>query len=230
MGCILTDADIRNLRDEGELDITPFKEECLTPVGYDLRVGKLGFSWRKRKFVNIEKGGKIVINPGETVLVSTMENVSVSNRIAGTIHSKVSLSFGFSHVSTTVDPGWKGNMLVQIGNIRKVPLTLEYGQPFCTLVLHETKSAAKKEPPKRPNLEKFIEFLLKEDEARVSRIKRILASRIWSTVISVLLGYAIVLGIVGAFSYIFGFKIDTTTMSSIVIGGAALSAALLAKI
>ena len=158
------------MMEKGEIKITDFEEKCLTPVGYDLRVGEFGFSWKKRHFLNVGKEREIVIEPGDTVLISTLEDVSISRAVAGTIHSKVSLvSYGFTHISTTVDPGWRGKMLIQIGNTRRIPLTLKYGDPFCTLVFYKTETPAEMpsvKPPERSDIIRWIAFMVEEEKKK----------------------------------------------------------------
>jgi dCTP deaminase len=44
--------DYQNNPEEGIL-IEPFDKKYLTPVGYDLRVGRQGFSWKKKCVVDI---------------------------------------------------------------------------------------------------------------------------------------------------------------------------------
>lgn len=234
---LLTDIDIRNMMDKGTIKIINFEETCLTPVGYDLRVGELGFSWNKKRFVKIGEDGKIIVNPGDTVLVSTLEDVSVSKNIGGTIHSKVSLvSHGFTHISTTLDPGWKGKMLIQIGNNRRVPLALKYREPFCTLLLYKTETPAKKpciKPPERKDIIKWIEFLLEEEKTKRSlrkTLKQISGSKVGSMLVSLFFGYSIVLAICSGLSYFLGVKIDAPILAAIIVAGTALSAAIMSKI
>jgi deoxycytidine triphosphate deaminase len=124
---LLTDTDLEpilsdNLQEQAgdKLVLSPFEEKCLTPVGYDLRVGKtytVSDMGRKRK--DLKQGETITLQPGTTALISTLEFVRMpkDKSITGLIESKVSqVSKGLSHVSTTVDPDWRGNLLIAIHN------------------------------------------------------------------------------------------------------------------
>jgi dCTP deaminase len=52
---MLSDQDIRNQIEERKNDpdkgisIFPFEDVFLTPVGYDMRVGLKGFSWKNKR-------------------------------------------------------------------------------------------------------------------------------------------------------------------------------------
>jgi dCTP deaminase len=216
----------------GEIKITPFEEECLTPVGYDLRVGEYGVSWKKRRLISIKDEKQITIDPGDTVLLAVREKIQVSKNVGGTIHSKVSLvSRGYSHISTTLDPGWKGEMTILISNTRSIPLTLEFEQPFCTLVLSKTKSPATKEAPEPRALSEFFKSLLKLEE-KLSwrrRILNVLSKKPIILIGSILLGYGITLGAFGCFWLFLRIEINATIVSAILGSGGVLSAAIMSR-
>jgi dCTP deaminase len=229
---LLTDTDIAKLMKSGEIKFTHFEEQCLTPVGYDLRVGEYGVSWKKRHPTSIKNEKQIVIDPGDTVLISVREKIQVSKNIGGTIHSKVSLvSRGFSHISTTVDPGWKGEMTILISNTITTPLTLYFEEPFCTLVLYRTESPATKEAPEPRALPEFFKSLL-ELEEKLSWKKRIgnaLSRKPSILVISTLLGYGITLGIFSCFWFFLRIETNATIVAALIGSGGVLSAAIMSK-
>lgn len=75
----------------------------------------------------------------------------------GTIHSRVSLvSQGFGHISTTVDPTWKGPLLIALNNpsSEKKRLILEDAgktQAFATLILYHLNSTSTTKLSVSPN-------------------------------------------------------------------------------
>ena len=152
---LLTDTDIRHLLNR-EIIIDPFTEDNLTPVGYDLSVGDFVYSLHRGLLEVDPKTKKYEIAPGDVVLILSKEFVWVSGRIAGTFHSKVSMvSRGFSHIGTTLDPEWKGNLLISIANLSKECLELEPGQKYVTLVFYNTRHRATKphtRPPARSDI------------------------------------------------------------------------------
>jgi deoxycytidine triphosphate deaminase len=146
----LTDTDINKLLNK-EIVIDPCDDNCITPVGYNLRIGDFVYSL-DRGLLNADNSGKYTIRPGEIILVLTKEFVWVSNRIGGTFHSKVKLvSFGFSHISTTLDPGWGGKLLITMCNMSKRPIILTDGQSFATLVFLLGRSRATKSQDNPPS-------------------------------------------------------------------------------
>jgi len=137
----LTDVDIRKFLGR-DIVIEPFIEKSLTPIGYDFNVGDFVFS--------LETGllepddGCYLLPPKNTVQILTKESLWVSSRIAGTFHSKVSLiSKGLSHVSTTLDPGWYGPLLITVRNNTESNFPLKLGAPFVTLVFSRVLSPTK---------------------------------------------------------------------------------------
>ncbi|NJL84107.1 MAG: deoxycytidine deaminase [Chloroflexaceae bacterium] len=153
---VFSDVDIKAaLAEKGRndehvwLEIYPYDQNdsspYVTPVGYDLRIGEKGFSWKQKKEFNIEQDKKIEIRPGDTVVIQTFEKISLSKNVAGTIHSMVSrvVPNALSHISTTVDPGWSGKMLVSFHNFRDTSVVLEYKSPFCTICFYQVKQGAK---------------------------------------------------------------------------------------
>lgn len=152
----MNDREIRKALDEEELVICPYQDKNLTPVGYNLTFSRFIISLHKRVFVRLHKEGNewcFYLKPKETVLVLTMESIWVSKYIGGTFHSKVSLvTYGLGHVSTTLDPGWQGQLLVPLNNptgdkIRIVVATqtpdqkMEY-RTFITMVLFRSETPA----------------------------------------------------------------------------------------
>lgn len=152
---ILTDTDIRNVlctdkawSDKDKLHIYPFDEDCLTPVGYDIRVGESYASSMDAEVHSLDGNGELIVCPGDTIMVTTLENIGMpSNRsLAAFITSKVSkVSKGLSHISTNIDPDWKGNLLIAIHNPSRNTVKIKYGEPFCTINFITTESPSTKD-------------------------------------------------------------------------------------
>ena len=152
----MNDREIRKALDEEEMVICPYQDKNLTPVGYNLTFSRFIISLHKKEFVRLHKEGNewcFYLKPKETVLVLTMESIWVSKYIGGTFHSKVGLvTYGLGHVSTTLDPGWQGQLLVPLNNptgdkirivvaIQTRDLKMEY-QTFITMVLFRSETPA----------------------------------------------------------------------------------------
>ena len=151
----LTSADIEALLDK-EIVIHPYNQDNLTPVGYNFSFSEFIYSLATRTFKNIIDNGKeepayFIIKPNETVLVLSRETIWVSKNIGGTFHSKVSVvTKGLGHVSTTLDPGWQGQLLVPINNPtkRKIKIYIKdkkgFFTTFITLVLYRSENPSQK--------------------------------------------------------------------------------------
>ncbi|OYD96470.1 deoxycytidine deaminase [Nostoc sp. 'Peltigera membranacea cyanobiont' 210A] len=148
---MLSDTDIKqqiedrkNNPTEG-IYIDPFEEKYLTPVGYDFRVGLKGFSWKNKREIDIEKDKEIEIEPNDTVVIETLESVSLSKEVGATIHAMVSKAvlYGLSHISTTIDPGWTGKLLISVSNYRDSSVVLRFRDSFCTVCFHKMESESK---------------------------------------------------------------------------------------
>lgn len=151
----MNDVQIKKARDEGELVICPYSVKNLTPVGYNLSFSRFIISLRRKAFIKVIHKNKewfFMLKPFDTALVLTRETIWVSKFIGGTFHSKVSMvTKGLGHVSTTLDPGWYGQLLVPISNPTKDSIKIviakdeESGivfQTFITMVLFRSQEAA----------------------------------------------------------------------------------------
>lgn len=135
---LLTDVDIKKALGR-DIVIEPFTEANLTAVGYDFSVGTFVFSLEDG-LLNPENGHYRVA-PRTTIQILTRESLWVSGRIAGTLHSRVLLATkGFSHISTTLDPGWYGPLLITMTNLSKSEILLSEGDTFFTLVFYRVRS------------------------------------------------------------------------------------------
>lgn len=161
---MLTDADIstiletrRNIPNDQSLVINPYEERCLTPVGYDLRVGDQYQLLHEGVLHRINEGQSVKIPPGETANIRTLEWLAMpkDGSVAGLICSRVLLvAKGASHVSTTVDPDWVGNLLISITNHSRAEIVIDFGERLCTLVLFANKTKSHKlsqHAPGRPD-------------------------------------------------------------------------------
>jgi deoxycytidine triphosphate deaminase len=152
---LLTDTDLKSIicsdqewTDKNKIYIYPFAEKNLTPVGYDLSVGDSYASAYKPGSIDIKEGDRVTIKSGDTVLITTLEKIGMpQNRtVSALVLSKVSkVSKGLSHISTTIDPDWKGELLVAIHNSSRSSVSISFGEPFCTVVFFENKSPATKD-------------------------------------------------------------------------------------
>lgn len=153
----LPDQEIERARERGELEVAPFTDGQLTPVGYNLSftwfIYSVNFQSLTRVFHDQASGNYYCdVRPNDTVLILTREAVWVSENIAGTFHSKVGIvSKGFGHISTTLDPKWEGPLLISLNNPTNRPLRLTIAtsdkegihyQTFATLIFFRMAAKA----------------------------------------------------------------------------------------
>jgi len=199
---LLTDTDLSKIicTDEicedkvKKIQIFPFAEKSLTPVGYDLRVGNLYSSAFKSDKFKLTKDDKIIIDPRDTVLITTLESINMptDRSISALILSKVSkVSEGLSHISTTIDPDWKGPLLIAMNNHSKNKVELNCGDAFCTVVFFENKSPSTKKCGKEPGRN---DLFMKQwiHEARKVKQKEMLKTFVSPGIIilSLIIGYS----------------------------------------
>jgi len=152
---VLSDTDLRVILcfDESQwnqqkpLLIQHGADECLTPMGYDLRVGGFYKTFiTKPNLATLKEGEQVVIKPGDIALVGTYEKLRMpqDGLISALILSRVSqVSKGLSNISTKVDPGWaEGELLIPVQNFSRDTIKLSYKEKFCTIVFFKNESAA----------------------------------------------------------------------------------------
>jgi dCTP deaminase len=106
-------------------------------VSYDLRVGSEYRGHRKAEKVELPDDGKLVLPPGDAVLVQTEESLYLPDKFFGYVVPKVTLlQRGVSNTLSKVDPGYNGPLIVTLFNLGKTDVCLKRKQPFCSLVLH----------------------------------------------------------------------------------------------
>jgi dCTP deaminase len=175
---LFSDEDIKkaleeyNNNPEDGLLIEPFDRKYLSPVGYDLRVGKQGFSWNKKRIINIELDGKIQIEANDTVVIQTLESISLSKKVAATVHSVVSkiITKGLSDISTTIDPGYTGKLLISVHNYRDSSTELRFQEYFCTVCFYKVEIKSKINLNRSIDRDELWEQLLEKAEDERKRI------------------------------------------------------------
>lgn len=158
---LLTDVEIKEAMERGDIDITPFDEEkCLKGSSYDLRLGKRGIISRavtleqlkakiqaeEVKEINIEKEESISIPGGAFALISSLEKVKLSKMYAGHIGMRsYYVRKGLALLSgLQIDPGWDAPLVLGVANLSPRTITLDYGDDLCTIEIHRLNREAGK--------------------------------------------------------------------------------------
>ena len=139
---ILADRTIRRLIDAGRIGIDPFDEALIQPSSVDVRVDRFFRVFRNARYpyidvkspmddltelVEVEAGEVFILHPGEFVLGSTLERVTLPDDLLARLEGKSSLGrLGLLIHSTAgfVDPGWDGHVTLELSNVANLPITL----------------------------------------------------------------------------------------------------------
>lgn len=158
---ILSDRDIRAALGAGDIVIDPLGEGCIQPASVDLRLdNKLRvFRNSRRAYIDIREdmsdlteieviGDKpFMLHPGEFVLGSAIEWVELPANIVARLDGKSSLGrVGLLIHSTAgyVDPGWRGQLTLELGNVACLPIALHAGMRIGQLSFLRMTSAAER--------------------------------------------------------------------------------------
>ena len=82
------------------------------------------------ELLRIDDDEPFILHPGEFVLGQTVEWVELPNDLVARLEGKSSLGrLGLLIHSTAgyVDPGWKGNLTLELSNVANLPIALYYG-------------------------------------------------------------------------------------------------------
>jgi dCTP deaminase len=142
---VLSDRDIRAEIEARRIVIDPFIPEAVQPSSVDLHLDRRFRVFRNSRypFIDVreeqpeltelvEIGGDdpFILHPGEFVLGSTFERVALPDDIVARLDGKSSLGrLGLLIHSTAgfVDPGWDGNLTLELSNVANLPITLYDG-------------------------------------------------------------------------------------------------------
>jgi dCTP deaminase len=142
---VLSDRTIRRLLGEGRIGIEPYEEELLQPSSVDVRVDRLFRVFRNSRYpfidvkqemeeltelVEVEPDEAFILHPGEFVLGSTLERITLPDDLVARLEGKSSLGrLGLLIHSTAgfIDPGWDGHVTLELSNVANLPITIYYG-------------------------------------------------------------------------------------------------------
>ena len=126
---MLSDAEILEHLRTGEIKLEPSDlSACLNPAGYDLRCSKT-----------------VVLKPRQYELVATMETVELGLRIAAFLHIRSSLAReGVVGSFAVVDPGFRGQLTLNLHNVGEKEVTLREGERIVQIVFHTLGGVARK--------------------------------------------------------------------------------------
>jgi len=142
---VLADRDIRAAMQAGRIRIDPFDPGCLQPSSVDLHLDGDFRVFRNNRYpfidvrasqpeltelVSVANDEPFILHPTEFVLGQTLEWVEIPDDLVARLEGRSSLGrLGLLIHSTAgyVDPGWKGNLTLELSNVANLPIALYYG-------------------------------------------------------------------------------------------------------
>ena len=157
---LLSDRDLRKEVDSGRLVLEPFDDVMVQPSSIDVRLDRFFRVFNNTRYTHIDPSSQqddltslvepqgdepFVLHPGEFVLGSTFELVTLPDDLAGRLEGKSSLGrLGLLTHSTAgfIDPGFSGHITLELSNVANLPITLWPGMKIGQLCLFRLSSSA----------------------------------------------------------------------------------------
>ena len=160
---LLSDHDIRAELESGRVRLDPYEPAMIQPSSIDVRLDKYFRLFDNHRYavidpaleqpeltrlVEVPTGEPLVLHPGEFVLGSTYEAVTLPDDVAARLEGKSSLGRLGLIVHATAgfcDPGWKGTLTLELNNLTRVPIKLYPG-----LLIAQLSFMTLDQPARRP--------------------------------------------------------------------------------
>ncbi len=157
---LLSDRDILAAVEAGRLVVDPWDRALLQPSSVDVRLDRYFRVFNNSQYTHIDPAQQqddlttlvepkddnpFVLHPGEFVLGSTLEIVTLPDDLAGRLEGKSSLGrLGLLTHSTAgfIDPGFTGHITLELSNVANLPITLWPGMKIGQLCLFRLTSAS----------------------------------------------------------------------------------------
>ena len=157
---LLSDRDIKAEISSGRVKVEPFTEAMVQPSSVDVRLDRFFRVFENHKYSVIDPSIEqpdltrevavaadefFILHPGEFVLASTYEVITLPDDIAGRLEGKSSLGrLGLLTHSTAgfIDPGFSGHITLELSNVANLPVKLFPGMKIGQLCLIKLSSAA----------------------------------------------------------------------------------------
>lgn len=157
---LLSDRDIRSEIAAGRVAVEPFSEQMVQPSSLDVRLDKYFRVFENHRYPHIDPAEEqpdltrmveatsteaFILHPGEFVLASTYEVITLPDDVAGRLEGKSSLGrLGLLTHSTAgfIDPGFSGHVTLELSNVATLPIKLWPGMKIGQLCLFRLESPA----------------------------------------------------------------------------------------
>jgi len=157
---LLSDRDIRAQVEAGRVRLDPYDPGMVQPSSIDVRLDRYFRLFDNHKhplidpaeeqpdltrLVEVERDEAFVLHPGEFVLGSTYELVTLPDDVAARVEGKSSLGrLGLLTHATAgfVDPGFSGHVTLELSNVATLPIKLYPGMKIGQLCFFQLSSSA----------------------------------------------------------------------------------------
>jgi dCTP deaminase len=157
---LLSDRDIRAEIESGRVKVDPYDQEMVQPSSIDVRLDRYFRVFENHRYPHIDPAAEqpdltrmvepdseepFILHPGEFVLASTYEVISLPDDIASRLEGKSSLGrLGLLTHSTAgfIDPGFDGHVTLELSNVATLPIKLWPGMKIGQLCLFRLSSPA----------------------------------------------------------------------------------------
>ena len=157
---VLSDRTIEQLIADGRIGIDPYDVSLLQPSSVDVRVDRYFRVFHNARYpyidvkqpqeelteeVAIDDERPFILHPGEFVLGSTYEYVTLPDDVAARLEGKSSLGrLGLMTHSTAgfIDPGFQGHITLELSNVATLPIKLYPGMKIGQLCFFRLSSPA----------------------------------------------------------------------------------------
>jgi dCTP deaminase len=155
---LMSDRDIRASIEAGLIGLDPLEMGLLQPSSIDVRLDRFFRLFDNHKYafidpaeqqdeltrlVEVDPNEPFILHPGEFVLGSTYEFVTLPDDVAARLEGKSSLGrLGLLTHSTAgfVDPGFKGHVTLELSNVATLPIKLWPGMKIGQLCFFKLTS------------------------------------------------------------------------------------------
>jgi dCTP deaminase len=163
---ILSDRDILDRLRDGDLVVEPIDDLDMQvqPASIDLRLGSEFLEFQRTNIpcihpnreaevseyvteTHVSEGDEFILHPGDFVLGTTKERVEIPPDLLASVEGRSSLGRLAVVIHATagiVDPGYKGQITLELSNLGTAPVALSPGMRVSQLIFTEMKSAAER--------------------------------------------------------------------------------------
>lgn len=157
---LLSDRDIRAELESGHVGLDPYDPDMVQPASIDVCLDRYFRVFENHRYPHIDPAAEqpgltrlietsgdepFVLHPGEFVLASTHERITLPDDVASRLEGRSSLGrLGLLTHSTAgwIDPGFTGHVTLELSNTATLPIKLWPGMKIGQLCLFRLSSPA----------------------------------------------------------------------------------------